>query len=223
MKKTISRRTFIKNAGMTAGVIALAGVAGVGAVNYAITEPQINLPVKLLQKDDPMPKTLIAYASKCGSTGEIAVAIAEELQKNNISVEVLPVEDVKSLEPYDNLILGTALRFEKPLSEMMNFISKFSQNIPSKKIACFSAGVYMRDPSPENRAKTKQMLEPMMAALPEPVSVAMFGGKVDYKKIAPFWRFLVSLDSSGLMREGDGRDWEIIRSWGRSLGKEFSE
>jgi menaquinone-dependent protoporphyrinogen oxidase len=221
MERSISRRTFFKKAGITAGVLAVTGAAGVGAVKYAVTEPEINLPRQIIQKDDGMSKIVVAYASKCGSTGEIAVAIAEELQKINLNVDVLPVDDVNSLDAYSAVILGTALRFEKPLNEMMDFINKFNQVLPQKKIACFSAGVYMRDPTTQNRTKTEKMLEPMMTALPKPVSLAMFGGKVDYKKIAPFWRFLVSMDSSGLMREGDGRDWEMIRAWARNLGNEF--
>ncbi len=221
MDTSISRRTFLRRAGITAGAIALTGVAGMSAAKYAVTEPETVLPRQIVAKENGMSKTLIAYASKCGSTGEIAVAIAEELQKSNFSIEVLPVQEVVSLESYDHVILGTALRFEKPLNEMMDFITRFSKDFSSRKIACYSAGVYMRDPSPINRAKTEKMLESMMDALPEPVSVAMFGGMVDYKKIAPFWRFLVTLDSSGLMREGDGRDWGAIKGWARNLGTKF--
>jgi menaquinone-dependent protoporphyrinogen oxidase len=223
MERSISRRTFFKKAGITAGVLVLAGASGAGAVKYAVTEPEIIFPRQKYQKDDGMSKILVTYASKCGSTGEVAVAIAEELRKSNFPVDVLPVDDVNSLDPYSAVILGTALRFEKPLNEMMDFINKFNQVLPQKKIACFSAGVYMRDPTTQNRTKTEKMLEPMMTALPKPVSMAMFGGKVDYKKIAPFWRFLVSMDSSGLMSEGDGRNWEMIRSWARELSKEISD
>jgi len=218
MGKTIGRREFLKKAGITAGVLALTGA---GAAQSILIEPEIDFPEKQLIKEGKMSKILIAYASKCGSTGEIAVAIGDELNKGGFSVDVLPVQKVQSLEPYDSIVLGTALRFEKPLNEMMDFITKFGREIPSKKIACFSAGVYMREPSEENRAKTEKMLEPMMAVLPDPVGVALFGGKIDYKTIAPFWRFLVSMDSSGLMREGDSRDWAAISAWAVTIGGQF--
>ncbi len=222
MEETISRRLFLKKAAITAGVIGLTGIIGADAGKRALMEPEIEFPRKIITKDDKMIRMLVTYASKCGSTGEIAAVLGEELSKGGFAVDIFPVDEIQTLKPYEFVVLGTALRFEKPLNEMMNFISKYKRDISDKKIAYFSTGVYMRDPSIENQNKTRKMLEPLKVSLPEPVSEAMFAGKVDYKKIAPFWRFLISMDSSGLMREGDWRDWQVIRTWGKQLVEQFS-
>ncbi len=54
-------------------------------------------------------KTLVAYATKRGSTAEIAEKIGEVLKRRQIQVDVLPVREITDLSPYKTVILGTAI------------------------------------------------------------------------------------------------------------------
>lgn len=162
-------------------------------------------------------RILVAYASKCGSTGEVAEVVGQVLHQAGAAVDIYKAHQVKDISPYRAVVLGTAIRMEKPLSEAISFARKHRAALAQRPVACFSLGVYMREDTPENRAKTLRFLSPLLREIQPPVSLGLFGGKIDYSKLSPFWRLLISQDKSGLMREGDWRNWEIIRLWAENL------
>ena len=55
-------------------------------------------------------KTLIAYASKYGSTEEIAKYIGNILSEEGNEVVVNSVKNIKDISGYDNIIIGSATR-----------------------------------------------------------------------------------------------------------------
>ena len=54
-------------------------------------------------------KLLVTYASKYGSTAEIAEVIGKELRKREYEVEVRPVDQVGNLAGYDGFVIGSAV------------------------------------------------------------------------------------------------------------------
>ena len=54
-------------------------------------------------------RILVAYASKHGSTREIAQAIGDVLRDAGFAVKVAAVSTVSDLSPYDAVVLGSAL------------------------------------------------------------------------------------------------------------------
>jgi menaquinone-dependent protoporphyrinogen IX oxidase len=99
----------------------------------------------------------------------------------------------------------------------MAFVEKYREALGRVPLAVFSLGVHMRHDTPENRDRTRRYLAPLLASLPRPIHLGFFGGKVDYARIGPFWRFIASHDKSGEMEEGDWRDWKAIRRWAGEL------
>jgi menaquinone-dependent protoporphyrinogen oxidase len=172
-----------------------------------------------------MPNTLIAYASKYGSTGEIAEYIGQVLREAGDRVEVRRVQDVDDLSPYQSVIIGSATRMDKVLPDVLKFGQKHQAALRQLKTAYFVVGVTMKQDTPENRQKAEGFLTPL-CQIKEPVSMGLFAGKLDYKKIGFFWRLLASKDKTGFMAEGDFRDWETIRAWAlevHSLIKNLNE
>jgi menaquinone-dependent protoporphyrinogen oxidase len=167
-------------------------------------------------------KILIAYASKCGSTKEVAEAIDQVFSQAGVAVDVRRVQDVKDLSPYRVVVLGTAIRMEKPLSEAIAFVKKHRAGLNQLPLACFSLGIQMHEDTPENRKRTMAFLAPLLRAIKTPVSIGLLGGKVDYSTLSPIWRFIASHDQSRLMREGDWRNWEAIRAWAAELFPAFA-
>jgi hypothetical protein len=62
-------------------------------------------------------KILIAYASEFGTTGEVAAAIGEVLCQEGYTVETKWVKNVKDINNYDQVIIGSAILFNKGVKE----------------------------------------------------------------------------------------------------------
>ena len=56
-----------------------------------------------------MNKILVTYATNSGSTGEVAKAVMEALQKSGAQVELLPVAEVRDIESYSAVVLGAPM------------------------------------------------------------------------------------------------------------------
>ena len=56
-----------------------------------------------------MTNVLVAYASKYGATAELAEAIAERLRESGLQADCREADGVKSLDPYDAVVLGSAV------------------------------------------------------------------------------------------------------------------
>lgn len=55
-------------------------------------------------------KILVAYASRCGSTAEIAEALGHDLQSRGYRTEIVPVGKVSDVSAYQAVLLGSAVR-----------------------------------------------------------------------------------------------------------------
>ncbi|MGQ9816280.1 MAG: twin-arginine translocation signal domain-containing protein, partial [Candidatus Roseilinea sp.] len=82
--QTLSRRRFLQAAGLTIAGATLA-CSGLG---YAATRtPAVETPELIFGKDNPMNnRILVTYATRAGSTAEIAAAIAETLAARGCAV-----------------------------------------------------------------------------------------------------------------------------------------
>jgi len=167
-----------------------------------------------------MKKLLVAYASKSGSTVDVAKAVGDVLKDNGFEVDILPAKKVKNLDGYDGIVLGTAVRMGKPVGEATRFIKKHGRKIGSKPMALFSVGLAMKEDTPKSRQDAEGFLSPITDVV-KPVSLALFGGKLDYSTISPMFRFAFSR-MSGDISEGDWRNWDDIRSWAESLPVHFA-
>ena len=158
-------------------------------------------------------KILVVYASKFGSTKEVAVKIGELLKGHKIPVDVRKVNTVKDISKYSAVIFGTAIRMGKPISEAYSFIKKFNDDLNNVPVAFFSVGLYMKEDTPETREKALRCVAPVLEYIKNPVSIGLFGGKIDYTKMPVILRWMFSKDTSGQFSEGDWRNWNSISAW----------
>jgi len=166
-------------------------------------------------------KVLITYASRCGSTVEVAGFIGETLRRGGIEADVSSVKKVKDLNPYGVVIIGTAVRMGRPLHASVRFVKKFSDALKEIPVALFSVGIQMKEDTEENRKEARRFLNPLISRIGEPVHVGLFGEKIDYSKLALWWRFTFSKDDTGSLEEGDWRNWEAIRTWTQEVSKKL--
>jgi menaquinone-dependent protoporphyrinogen oxidase len=165
-------------------------------------------------------RVLVAYASKCGSTGSIAEAMAEVLCAKGASVDVCLVENVKDLSPYQAVIVGSAIRAGKWLPEAKAFVQSNQDSLSQLPTAYFVACLTMKEDTPENRAKVLAYLDPVRKAAPKisPVAVGLFPGAVDFSKLSFMHKSV--LEAKGIT-EGDYRNLPAVKGWASEVAPAF--
>ena len=151
-----------------------------------------------------MNTVLVAYATKKGSTAEVAERIAATLRARGLQAEVKPAAGVRDLEAYAGVVLGGALYLGRWHRDARAFLAQHRSELARRPLAVFGIGpLTTRE---RDMAGARKQLDHALAKAHgiEPVAVAVFGGVVDPAKLrSPFSR----------MPASDARDWDAIRSW----------
>ncbi len=162
---------------------------------------------------------LVAYASKYGSTQEVAEAIAAELRKEGATVTLERAQAVKTLEGYRAIVLGAPIYIGALHKDALNFLRQHRQELEKRPIAVFALGPTHDDE--QERQESRAMLDKELAKFPwlTTVTVEMFGGKYDPHKLRFPDSLIATLPASPLhgAPAGDVRDWGAIRAWAKSL------
>lgn len=158
-------------------------------------------------------RVLVAYASKAGSTIEIANEIGEIFKERSFAVDVLPVNQVTGLSPYRAVVLGSAIRTGKLLPEAMSFIEHNHDALKAVPFSLFIVCLTMRTDDALNRKTVQAYLDPVYKII-EPASVGLFAGVLNMKRLGMGERMLVKMIQAP---EGDFRQWDQIDTWARSL------
>jgi menaquinone-dependent protoporphyrinogen IX oxidase len=199
-------------------------------------------------KSERVSRILIAYASMAGSTAEVAAAVGEEFKKNRSQVEIIPMEKVTDLAGFDAVILGAPMIMGWHRSAL-RFLRKHQGELERMPLAVFalamsltSTGETSVDGVPvcvdqnlskppvkaghltlkENHTNLNHYASSILnaAGRARPVSLAIFGGRLDYFRLKLLAKLFVMLVVQA--QPGDRRDWKVIRSWAGSLPQLFN-
>jgi len=155
-------------------------------------------------------KILVAYATKAGSTAEVAAEIGRVVEsKGDCKVDVHPAGKVKEVGGYDAVIIGSAIRAGKWLTEATKFVEKHRDALSQVPVAYFLVCLTMMEDTEENRRTVAAYLDPVREMV-QPVDVGLFAGVMDYAKLPFIFRLMMKAMKSP---KGDFRNWEAIRDW----------
>jgi menaquinone-dependent protoporphyrinogen oxidase len=212
MPAKLTRRQFILRTAAGLGAVALA--CG-GTTTLATLTPAFEYTEKLaLTGADAMnKKILVAYATRCGSTAEVAAAVAEELSKGGLPVDLRPIKSVDSLEGYGAVVLGSAIRMGNWVPEALKFVQNHQSELQQMPAAVFS--VHMNNLGEDETSRAARVgYHQGVRALITPAAEAWFAGVIDQKKMALIDRWITSAMKA--VNE-DKRDWSAIRGWTAGL------
>lgn len=165
-----------------------------------------------------MQRVLVIYASKHGSTREIADAIADELQTAGLDATCAGADEVEELD-CDAVILGSAVYLGRWRREARRILKRYGAELAQMPFWVFSSGP-VGDPA-EAADDAEKWLEPQHT-IAEAVRLdardhVVFGGSIAH----PEGRMQRAM-ARGIPDEfQDRREWEQIRSWARGIAAEL--
>ena len=164
-------------------------------------------------------KILVTYASRTGTTAEVAQAISKTLTEGGAQVDVIPMQDVKDLLPYQAVIVGSAIRKSRWLPEAVQFVRTHQETLRHKPFAMFTVCITLAMANTEQyRSAVSGWVAPVRA-LVRRLSEGLFAGMLDFSKLPFTWDTLKlrATVAIGVFPRGDHRDWNAIRAWAESL------
>ncbi len=155
-------------------------------------------------------RVLVAYATKHGSTAQIADTIAGALRNAGHEVDVQPVRSVASLSPYRAVVVGSAIYDGRWRDDAEDFLERLAPDLRARDVWLFDSGP----------------LGPYgLHGIDAPKSVVRAADRVGARGHASFGGRLAE-DAEGFMEpwmpKGDWRDFDEINRWADGVAAAIS-
>lgn len=158
---------------------------------------------------------LVAYATRYGATADISEAIGAVLREHELTVDVLPVEQVDNLNPYGAVVLGSAVYAGNWRKDAAAFLERHEQQLATRPVWLFSSG-------PTGEGKPSELMQgwqfpeaqKVLVEHIQPQDIAFFHGVLDTQRLNFAEKLIVKALRAPV---GDYRDWETIREWAASI------
>ena len=162
-----------------------------------------------------MTTVLVVYASRMGSTREIAEAIGQLMRDRGLPTTVTAAADAPDARGFDAVILGSALYLGHWQNDAVNYLWRQSDDLADRPTWLFQSGP--TGPARENlRSHTPRDVRRLcqQIGLHEPMT---FAGNLDHSR-AQGW--LAGWVSNGDLA-GDFRDWDLILAWAELIAHDL--
>ena len=158
-------------------------------------------------------KVLVAYASKHGSTEEVAGRIGKALRQEGLDTVVLPVGSIQSLDAYGAIVVGSSVYFEAWSREAADWVRRHREELNRIPVWLFSMGPVGDKELPVAREVAE------FDAMIKPRDHRVFSGVIDRTKLNFAERLMVKGVGAP---EGDFRDWGAIDAWAIAIAEALS-
>jgi len=162
---------------------------------------------------------LVGFATRTGSTQEVAEAIAAALREGGLAVDCQPVKKVHSLDGYTAVVLGAPLYMFRWHKDAKHFLSRHRQALMARPVAVFALGPFHDDAKERQDARAQLDKELLKFPWFAPAAVEIFGGKYDPATLGFPLNLLPALKH---MPATDIRDWPAIRAWASGLAAQLA-
>lgn len=163
-------------------------------------------------------RVLVAYASKRGSTAEIAEVVAARLREEGFEVHRHEAAEVDDLAPYDAIVLGSAVYMKRWRGDARHFLRKHRRELATRPFWIFSSGP-VGDPAKDDPAWTEPA---KIVSRAEELGVrdhVVFGGRVPAEPHGPIERSMVDNTPAEFR---DRRDWARIKAWAGEVAAQLA-
>jgi menaquinone-dependent protoporphyrinogen oxidase len=161
-------------------------------------------------------RVIVAYASKHGSTGEIADAIAMRLTEAGADAEARPVDQVSDLGDAGAVVLGSAIYAGSWMKEAVEFVHRLAEPLAERPVWLFSSGP-LGEQVVDDEEQPRQLKE--VDGIVGAVEHRVFFGALDRSKLGFAERMIVKAVKAP---DGDFRDWDEIQAWADTIASDLT-
>jgi menaquinone-dependent protoporphyrinogen oxidase len=160
---------------------------------------------------------LVAYATRYGSTQEVAETVAATFRECGLAVDIQSMQEVRTLDKYRAVVLGAPLYMFHWHKDARHFLSRHREALSGRPVAIFALGPINNEE--KEFQGSREQLDKELAKFPwlKPLALEIFGGKFDPAKL----RFPYNMPALKKMPASDIRDWTAIRAWANTLATTF--
>ena len=164
-------------------------------------------------------RILIGYASRFGSTRDIAMRIADKLRTHGSDVDVRSVDEISDVARYDAVVFGSGVYDGSWPAEATEFVRRDSAILTRKPVWLFSVGSFgdqhplvggLMKKEPREIGEFEQTVHPR--------DYRVFAGVIDLDHW-PAWGRLLFKALGG--HAGDNRQWPDIEAWAEKISHEI--
>jgi menaquinone-dependent protoporphyrinogen oxidase len=157
-------------------------------------------------------KILVTYASNYGATAEIAGRIGELLLQAGLQVDLISVDGVRDLTPYQAVILGSGVYIGQWNKKAAAFVQNNQKSLADRQVWLFSSGpTGVGDPVELlNGWRLPAALQPVVSRI-QPCGTVVFHGFINPDRLNFIQKWVIK----NIVKKpfGDYRDWDAIEAW----------
>ena len=162
-------------------------------------------------------KILVAYATRYGSTLEVAEKISEKLQELGHVCDCMDFQDVEDITKYDGLIAGSAIHMGKWLPEAKEFMEGKRAFLSTIPVVLFSLGITLTNPTDHVTRKALFATDEICQYV-TPKEIKLFAGRLIRDELIDADRDLVILAKPPF---GDFRDYRELEKWTTEIESKY--
>jgi menaquinone-dependent protoporphyrinogen oxidase len=160
-----------------------------------------------------MARILVAYATRKGSTTEIAQAIGKALEAAGHTADVVEIATLASMQGYNALVIGGPMYMGRIDGSVGKFVKRHYPDLARVPVAGFVVCLAAATKDQEGIERANKALNAALSPI-QPVAETVFAGKLDPEKLSRLQRWMTQKMKTPV---GDFRDWTAIASWAREL------
>jgi menaquinone-dependent protoporphyrinogen oxidase len=166
-----------------------------------------------------MTKVLILYASKKGSTAEVAAYLADVLRKQHIAVDVSNAAEFnKDVVEYDAVLIGTGIYHGMWLNPLWNTLRRLSEQLAEIPVWGFALCVRVLEEDGEAHIQKHYLPHKILDKI-NLQQFKFFAGRLGALTPSEMSSFAERYDGKYVHQRGDFRDWDAIHLYGKEIAK----
>ena len=164
------------------------------------------------------PNVLVAYATRTGSTEEVAQAIAEVLRNHDVSADLRCAKDISSTDQYVAVVIAAPLYMGRLHKEMRRFLSTHRAALMKTQVVLFVLGPIQKEEKDWIGAKQQLEKELKKFSWLSPVAQYIVGGRFDPARMGFPFNVIPAMRK---IPASDALDWDLIRDKAGELATRF--